>query len=115
MAGWVSAALLLLLGALVVVWGTEYKLSLYRADSTMQMPAKLCTRSSEAAKSQVYLATRPVKTETHPFDSLTIPRDTANDHVAVHRIVLDVPLPSSPEDLPQVAFRPPPALARIAT
>jgi hypothetical protein len=34
---------------MVVAWGTEYKLSLYKAAQTMA-PAKVCTRGSDAAK-----------------------------------------------------------------
>jgi len=39
----------LLLGFMVFAWGTNYKLSLYKA-AGQSSPAKVCTRGSEAAK-----------------------------------------------------------------
>lgn len=115
-AGWLTAALLLVLGALVVLWGTEYKLSLYKAEPTMQMPAKLCTRSSEAATSQLQLAIQPVETPTLLIDMIeSLPKDLGHGATALlFSDQTDFPLPSSPKNLPQEAFRPPPAPARVA-
>lgn len=42
-------ALCLSLGFMVFAWGTNYKLSLYKADC-QSSPAKVCTRGSDAAK-----------------------------------------------------------------
>jgi hypothetical protein len=47
-----SRSLYLLLALLVFMWGTGYKLSLYRPPDN-RVPAKLCTRSSDVAKSAV--------------------------------------------------------------
>jgi hypothetical protein len=49
------AILLLVTAACVFAWGTSYKLSLYKSASEQgKMPeAKLCTRASEAAKTDV--------------------------------------------------------------
>jgi hypothetical protein len=41
-----------LLALLVFMWGTGYKLSLYRPPDN-RVPAKLCTRASDVAKSAV--------------------------------------------------------------
>jgi hypothetical protein len=39
---------------MVIVWGTSYKVSLYKvAHATSSAPAKVCTRGSDAAKSAV--------------------------------------------------------------
>jgi len=114
--GWLAAGLFLLLGALVVVWGTEYKLSLYRAEPTVQMPAKLCTRSSEAAKSQVHLAIRPTETAVPQLDTISIGPGGNDNEGGINPATAppDLPPPSSPVELPQVAFRPPPARAHVA-
>ena len=45
-------SLFLLLALLVFLWGTGYKLSLYRPPDN-RVPAKLCTLSSDAAKDAV--------------------------------------------------------------
>jgi hypothetical protein len=47
-----SHSLFFLLAILVFMWGTGYKLSLYRPPDN-RVPAKLCTRASDAAKSAV--------------------------------------------------------------
>jgi hypothetical protein len=47
-----SRSLFFLLALLVFIWGTGYKLSLYRPPDN-RVPAKLCTRASDAAKSTV--------------------------------------------------------------
>jgi hypothetical protein len=48
----------LLLALMVFVWGTGYKLSLYKpASKNGTAPAKLCTRDSDAARSAVLDAT----------------------------------------------------------
>jgi hypothetical protein len=47
-----SRSLYLLLALLVFMWGTGYKLSLYRPPDN-RVPAKLCTRASDVAKSAV--------------------------------------------------------------
>jgi hypothetical protein len=48
-----AIALPLLLGMMVLVWGTGYKVSLYKVktEANASVPAKLCTRSSDIAKS----------------------------------------------------------------
>jgi len=47
----------LLLGLMVLGWGTGYKLSLYRSHAAhAAAPAKLCTRASDMAKSELDLA-----------------------------------------------------------
>jgi hypothetical protein len=50
-----TIALSLLLGMMVLVWGTGYKVSLYKvkSEADASAPAKLCTRSSDIAKSNV--------------------------------------------------------------
>jgi hypothetical protein len=58
-----SHSLFLLLAVLVFLWGTGYKLSLYRSPDN-RVPAKLCTRSSDAAKNAVDDAANGG--ETHP-------------------------------------------------
>ena len=47
-----SRSLFFLLALLVFLWGTGYKLSLYRPPDN-RVPAKLCMRASDAAKSAV--------------------------------------------------------------
>jgi hypothetical protein len=112
-AGWLTVGLFLVLGALVVLWGTEYKLSLYKAEPTMQTPAKLCTRSSDTARSQVHLAIRPAETAAPLPDTITVSVDA--DRHGAEAVALatpvDVSLPSSPREAPQVAFRPPPSVS----
>jgi hypothetical protein len=117
LAGWLTVCFLLLMGALVFFWGTEYKLSLYKADPTMQTPAKLCTRSSESARSEMHLAIRPSEAATPLLDAIAIGSYTASKSPAVipTTIPLDISLPSYSKDLPQVAFRPPPASVRVTT
>jgi hypothetical protein len=44
------------LSLMVFVWGTTYKLSLYKAERALS-PAKLCTRGSDAAKNALEQAT----------------------------------------------------------
>jgi hypothetical protein len=53
-----AIALPLLLGMMVLVWGTGYKVSLYKvkAEASTSAPAKLCTRSSDIAKSDIDVA-----------------------------------------------------------
>jgi len=58
-----SHSLFFLLALLVFMWGTGYKLSLYRPPDN-RVPAKLCTRASDAAKSAVDDAANGG--ETHP-------------------------------------------------
>jgi hypothetical protein len=58
-----SHSLFFLLALLVFMWGTGYKLSLYRPPDN-RVPAKLCTRASDAAKSAVDGAANGG--ETHP-------------------------------------------------
>ena len=58
-----SHSLFFLLALLVFMWGTGYKLSLYRPPDN-RVPAKLCTRASDAAKSAVDEAANGG--ETHP-------------------------------------------------
>jgi hypothetical protein len=58
-----SHSLFGLLAVLVFLWGTAYKLSLYRPPDN-RVPAKLCTRSSDAAKNAVDDAANGG--ETHP-------------------------------------------------
>lgn len=115
-AGWLTVGLFLLLGALVVVWGTEYKLSLYKVEATMQTPAKLCTRSSDTAKSQVHLAIQPVETTPPLLDTIATAADVDmhGDVAAIPAPPIDSPLPSSPREMPQVAFRPPPVSGCVA-
>ena len=50
-----TIALLLLLGMMVLVWGTGYKVSLYKvkSEANASTPAKLDTRSSDVAKSGI--------------------------------------------------------------
>jgi hypothetical protein len=50
-----KATVLLLMALSVLVWGTTYKLSLYKssAEQYRTPAAKLCTRGSEAAKNNV--------------------------------------------------------------
>jgi hypothetical protein len=50
-----TIALPVLLGMMVFVWGTGYKVSLYnvKSEASASAPAKLCTRSSDIAKSDV--------------------------------------------------------------
>lgn len=49
---------LLLLAFMVFAWGTGYKLSLYKSAAQRETaPAKLCTRSSDVARSALFDAT----------------------------------------------------------
>jgi len=54
-AGLFTVTLLIMMGFFVITWGTLYKCSLYKSQSTQrQTPeAKLCTRASDSAKSGV--------------------------------------------------------------
>lgn len=56
-----TAVLPLLLGLMVLAWGTGYKLSLYHAQAKIDSAptAKLCTRSSDVARSGVEAALIP--------------------------------------------------------
>jgi hypothetical protein len=54
---------LLLLAFMVFVWGTGYKLSLYKTTPKNEAaPAKLCTRASDVARSAVVDATEGHRT-----------------------------------------------------
>ena len=59
----------LLLGLMVLGWGTGYKLSLYRSHAAhAAAPAKLCTRASDMAKGELDLAaTGTVVEDTTPL------------------------------------------------
>jgi len=54
-ASWLTVAVLLFTALSVFVWGTSYKLSLYKSatEQGKAPAAKLCTRASDVAKSDV--------------------------------------------------------------
>lgn len=62
------------LGFMVFAWGTNYKLSLYNAGH-QNLPAKVCTRGSDAAKSAVDHAADGI-TVAHAFLSVTVPNSS---------------------------------------
>ena len=71
------------LGFMVFAWGTNYKLSLYNAGH-QNLPAKVCTRASDAAKNAVDHAANG-NTVPHAFLSIAVffsaLRGTENDPV----------------------------------
>lgn len=60
------AFLLPLVGLAVLLWGTAYKTSLYRAPEIGRAPAKLCTRASDASKAELEQAVRIPPASTLP-------------------------------------------------
>ncbi len=80
-----SSLLFLLLSFSVFLWGTAYKLSLYKHDaSTSLAPAKLCKLSSDNAKNQADNAVGVQPTHGHRFS----PRPSA---VAPPSITTEIP------------------------
>jgi predicted small lipoprotein YifL len=108
-----SRSLYLLLALLVFMWGTGYKLSLYRPPDN-RVPAKLCTRSSDAAKSAVDDAAHGGETHLEPPLLTLAPVPVATLPVLLRRDRQD----SSTKNAspfrwtPDLYLRPPPAQPR---
>jgi hypothetical protein len=112
-----TIALPLLLGVMVLMWGTGYKVSLYKvkAEANASAPAKLCTRSSDIAKSDVDIAIADhgviqarilfaVLAFSDSESKITRPLSSRSDLVLV---------PPSFYSTPSVNRRPPPAASRL--
>jgi hypothetical protein len=106
--------LCMVLPFVVFAWGTAYKLSLYKADNS-SVPAKVCTRGSDASKSSVRQAVDGRK---------VIGNGVAPSPVADFSFVLPgrsgVALPEAYRTIfpvrnwPTVAARPPPPVIRLS-
>lgn len=102
----------LLLAALVLAWGTAYKVSLYRQARITRAPAKLCTHASDSAKSQADASLLPAPEpllEIVLFSGtvLLLWRSLAYEPVRTPALFALAP-PLRFASIPQIAFRPPP-------
>jgi hypothetical protein len=105
-----------LLALLVLGWGTGYKLSLYKTHITHDSApaAKLCTRSSDVAKSDLDRAANSPNFE--PVALKTVPISIAQPSPPFRRSERDDSLqrPSLFHSAPALYLRPPPYLSRVA-
>jgi hypothetical protein len=111
---WLRTALLVLTALSVIAWGTYYKTSLYKslADQGKAPAAKLCTRASEAAKSQVDASVHEISaTEPYHFTSSSGLLTEVVRHARPLRV--EVPRPRTflaVRNVPALFFRPPPSI-----
>lgn len=107
----------LVLGIMVFMWGTRYKLSLYSAVQPGRMPAKLCMRSSDSGK----VAAQVVVPNPGPRPLLlpgAVWGATAHAYIPnnVRWLALErrtILPPSARSTIPQHSLRPPPVPARL--
>jgi hypothetical protein len=98
----------------VIVWGTAYKTSLYKssAEQGKAPAAKLCTRASEVAKSEVDASVHHVPaTVVHPL-ATSVALLTEVERQA-HAVPVQRPRPRAflaVRTVPALFFRPPPSI-----
>jgi hypothetical protein len=107
----------MLLGIMVLVWGTGYKASLYKvkSEANPSPPAKICTRSSDVAKSVLDIVATDHEDVSARllFDLLSYP---AIEAIPARPRSLRTDLILIPPSLcltPSVNRRPPPAESRL--
>lgn len=107
----------LLLGMMVLAWGTGYKVSLYKVkpEANTSAPVKLCTRSSDVAKSDVDSATSHHEAVQAPlvFALLSFSESEPQTIRALSSRTDFVLVPPSLYLIPSVDRRPPPSELRL--